>query len=134
MTRIYVEGWAPEYGSAFEADEALADEDRVDDSVEVAGAWSPLPGRDDGVEQVAFVDGVRRVDARLTLDDGVGMPVAGLCGTYGVGAVLWDRSAPRSEVFEAHIDRLALFGSGRAAPFPRHRRRPRLSQRVRARE
>ncbi len=68
MAKIYVEGWAPEYGSAFETDEALADADRVDDSVEVAGAWAPLPGVDDGIDRVAFVDGVRRVDARLTLE------------------------------------------------------------------
>jgi hypothetical protein len=46
------------------------------------------------------------------------MPAAGLCGTYGVGALVWDRTIPRSEVIEARIDRLALFGSGRVAPFP----------------
>lgn len=118
MAKIYVEGWAPEYGSAFETDEALADADRVDDSVEVAGAWAPLSGVDDGIDRVAFVDGVRRVDARLTLDDGDALPIAGLCGTHGVGAVIWDREVPRSEVVNARIDRLALFGSGRAAPIP----------------
>jgi hypothetical protein len=118
MAKIYVEGWAPEYGSAFETDEALADADRVDDSVEVAGVWEPVPGGDDGIDRVAFVDGVRRVDARLTLEDGDGPPTAGLCGTYGVGAVIWDRETPRAEVVHAQIDRLALFGNGRSARVP----------------
>ena len=31
--------------------------------------WAPIEGGDDGVDRIAFVDGVRRIDARLTLDD-----------------------------------------------------------------
>ena len=118
MARIYVEGWAPEYGSSYQSDEALADEGRVDETVEVSGAWSPRAGHDDDIERIAFVDGVRRVDARLTLDDGAGAPVAGLCGSFAVGAVQWDRSAGRSEVTDVDVTRLALFGAGRAAPLP----------------
>ena len=118
MTRIYVEGWAPEYGSSYQSDEALADEGRVDENVEVSAPWAPQPGHDDGIERIAFVDGVRRVDARLTLEDGEGPPVAGLCGSYGVGAVVWDRAVARSEVTDVDVSRLALFGGGRAAPLP----------------
>ena len=117
MGRLYVEGWAPEYGSAYETDSALADADKVDEEVEVVGVWEPRPGHDDGIEVVAFVDGVRRVDARLTLDDLDG-PVPGICGTYGVGAVCWDRSNRRSQIEHARIERLAVFGNGRAAPVP----------------
>jgi hypothetical protein len=79
--------------------------------------WEPRPGFDDGIEVVAFVDGVRRIDARLTLDDHSG-PVPGICGTYGVGAVCWDRDNRRSEIKHARIERLAVFGSGQAAPVP----------------
>ncbi len=117
MARLYVEGWAPEYGSAYETDDALADEDKVDETIELSGAWSPLPGQDDGVESVAFVDGVRRIDARLTIDDLDG-PVPGICGTYGVGAVCWDRTAGVSLIEHTHIERLALFGNGRAVSVP----------------
>jgi len=117
MTSLFVEGWAPEYGSPFDVDEALGDEDKVDEKVEVDGPWEPIPGVDDGVERVAFVDGVRRIDARLTLDEPDG-PVPGICGTYGVGAVVWDRTVPRAEVTHARIERLAVFGNGRAAPIP----------------
>ena len=69
MAQLYVEGWAPEYGSPYETDEALADEGKVDESVEVDGPWAPSTGLDDGVARIAFVDGVRRVDARLTIDE-----------------------------------------------------------------
>jgi hypothetical protein len=117
MGRLHVEGWAPDYGSPFESDEALADEGKVDESVEVAGTWHPIPGDDDGVSRIAFVDGVRRIDARLTIDELDG-PVPGICGTYGVGTVVWDRSARRSEVGHVAIDRLAVFGNGKGAPIP----------------
>jgi hypothetical protein len=117
MGQLYVESWAPEYGSPFETDDALADEGKVDETVEVAGAWAPLPGRDDGVATIAFVDGVRRIDARLTLDEPEG-PIPGICGTYGVGAVVWDRAVPRSEFAEISIGRLAVFGNGAGSPIP----------------
>jgi hypothetical protein len=118
MARIHVEGWAPEYGSPLQTDESLADEDRVDENVEVSGAWSPIVGVDDDVETVAFVDGVRRIDAMLTLEDEDGPPVPGICGTYAVGSVLWDRTAPAAEVTRAVVDRVAIFGNGKAAPMP----------------
>ncbi len=118
MARIHVEGWAPEYGSPVQTDESLADEDRVDETVEVVGTWDPLPGTDDGIAAVAFVDGVRRIDARLALEDGDGPPVAGICGTYAVGSVLWDRTIPAAEVTHAIIDRVAIFGNGKAVPMP----------------
>jgi hypothetical protein len=117
MTQLFVEGWAPEYGSPYEADDDLADPDKVDESVEVSGPWEPRPGHDDGVERIAFVDGVRRIDARLMLENENG-PVPGICGSFGVGAVVWDRSVPRSDVTHARIERLAVFGHGTAAPVP----------------
>jgi len=119
MAKIYVEGWAPEYGTPLQPDEQLSDDlsANVDEQVEVDGPWSPIDGVDDGVETVAFVDGVRRVDARLTLisDDG---PAAGMCGTYAVGAVTWDRLQRRSEVTSVRVERLALFGGGAGAVMP----------------
>lgn len=117
MGRLHVEGWAPEYGSSFDTDAALADDAKVDERVEVADAWAPIAGHDDGVAEVAFVDGVRRIDARLTIDDPEG-PVPGICGSYGVGAVVWNRNTPRSEITHAGVHRLAVFGNGRGAPIP----------------
>lgn len=117
MAQLHVESWAPDYGSPFESDAGLAEPEKVDETVEVREAWSPIRGHDDGVERVAFVDGVRRVDARLTIDDPAG-PVPGICGSYGVGAVVWDRTAPQATVEHARISRLAVFGHGKGMPIP----------------
>jgi len=117
MGKLFVEGWAPEYGNPYEADEAVAARDKVDETVEVEGQWLPIPGVDDGVAEVALVDGVRRIDARLTIDEPEG-PVPGICGSYGVGAVIWDRVTPASRFGEMTVERLAVFGNGRGAPVP----------------
>jgi hypothetical protein len=119
MTRLYIEAWDPSYGSPLETDESMApDEAKVDVTVEQSGPWAPIPGRDDEVPVVAFVDGVRRVDARLTLDDPDAGPIPGLCGSYGVGAVLWRRSERRSEFADMEIHRMALLTAGREVAFP----------------
>lgn len=118
MSRIFVEGWSPEYGTPLDPDEALAPaEGSVDDAVETP-EWAPRDGLDDGVRRVGFVDGVRRIDARLTLDDVEAGPVPGICGTFAVGAVVWDRTVPRAEVGHVRVERWAVLAGGRAEVFP----------------
>ena len=80
--------------------------------------WEPIAGVDDGVPLVAFVDGVRRIDARLVLDDPEAGPIPGICGSYGVGAVIWDREARRSEIVGAATHRLAVLAKGKTAEIP----------------
>lgn len=117
MTRLHVEGWAPEYGSSVEPDEALSPaEGSVDVAVE-GRPWEPIAGHDDGIPVVAFVDGVRRVDARLVLDTDTG-PVAGICGSYGVGAVIWRRDERRSTIERPQVHRMAILSGGRAPALP----------------
>jgi hypothetical protein len=119
MARLHVEAWAPEYGPSVEPIEELApSEGSVDVAVE-GRSWAPVPGADDGAPLVAFVDGVRRIDARLVLDDPESGPIPGICGSYAVGAVLWDREARRSEVVGEQVDRLGVLGRGRDAPAAR---------------
>ena len=117
MARIVVEGWSPEYGAPMDPDEALAPaEGSVDGTVETA-SWAPRDGVDDGAPRIAFVDGVRRVDARITLDDLTG-PVPGLCGTFAVGATIWDRPARRSTIDRERVSRWAVLACGRSEIFP----------------
>jgi uncharacterized protein len=117
MARLHVEGWAPEYGAAVEPDADLTPaEGAVDVEVE-ARPWVPVAGEDDGCRLIAFVDGVRRIDARLLLDAEDG-PIPGLCGSYGVGAAMWDRRERNSEVVGAVVDRVAVLGSGAAPSLP----------------
>ncbi len=117
MSQLFVEGWAPEYGASVEPDEDLrAAEGSVDVDVE-GRSWDPIDGTDDGIPKVAFVDGVRRVDARLVLDADTG-PVPGLCGTHAVGAVLWDRIERCSEVIDVEVTRIALLAGGAVPEIP----------------
>lgn len=112
--RLFVETWSPELGAAYEPGEAptLASGD-IDYTAEV-NEWRPMPGEDGAdVPTVAFIDGVRRVDARLTLDDPMSGPVPGICGSYGVGATLWDRRVPRSEVIDVAVHRVAVVAEKR---------------------
>lgn len=118
MARIFVEGWSPEYGSPLDQDEALApSEGSVDTAVETTD-WEPFEGHDDGMDRIAFVDGVRRIDARLTLDDRASGPVPGICGTFAVGATVWDRPARRSQVEAVRIERWAVLAGGRPETMP----------------
>lgn len=125
MARLYLESWAPGFGSPVEADQSLPpSEVEVDPTVEVEGAWEPLPGLDDGVPSIAFVDGVRRIDARLTLfEDGAAtLPVPGICASYAVGATLWRRGERPVSTFErVTVRRLAVLGRGRAEHVPQVR-------------
>ncbi len=118
MARIFVEGWSPEYGVPLDADALAPAQGSVDDTVEEI-PWVARDGIDDGVRHIAFIDGVRRVDARLTIDDPVEGPVPGLCGTFAVGSVRWDRATARSVVADEHIERWAVLAGGRAEIFPR---------------
>jgi len=118
MARIFVEGWSPEYGSPLDQDETLAPtEGSVDTSVEMQD-WAPIPGVDDGCERIAFVDGVRRIDARLTLDDPLEGPVPGICGTFAVGATVWERTERRSSVERIRLERWAVLAGGRPELLP----------------
>ena len=117
MARLHVEGWAPEYGASVEPEEALSPaEGSVDVDVEDR-AWEPILGVDDGVPLVAFVDGVRRIDARLLLDDASG-PVPGICGSFAAGAVVWDRRSRRSEISVRTVERMAILADGHAPELP----------------
>lgn len=118
MARLFVEGWAPEYGAPFEPDEQLAPaEGSIDPTVESTD-WAPLEGVDDGCEHVAFVDGVRRVDARLLMDDPANGPTPGICGTFAVGATRWHRRDRRSEVTDVRVERWAVLANGQLGELP----------------
>jgi hypothetical protein len=117
MARIFVEGWSPEYGAPLDTAELAPAEGSVDDTVE-AVAWAARDGVDDGADPVVFVDGCRRIDARLTIDDPVDGPVPGICGTFAAGAVRWDRAAVRSRIDEVRLERWAIVACGRPELFP----------------
>jgi hypothetical protein len=110
--RFAVEAWDPGYGAA--AGEAALTESSVltDLGVEVGEAsWAPLrpaPGTA-AAASVLFVDGVRRIDARIWLsgtgsDASVDADVAqGICASYAAGAVRSE--GDRAEIVDARVER-----------------------------
>jgi hypothetical protein len=104
--RFRVDPWSVEYGSSVERD-LVASEVEVHADVEVASdEWHEIGPRR-GVPQpeaVLFVDGVRRVDARVWIDDGAGDAQPGICASYAAGVVVTGRGR-RAQVMQPRVGR-----------------------------
>lgn len=85
--KFTVETWDSDYGAP--SDPELADAtENVDPSVELQpDLWRPLLPEADPVDDVLFIDGVRRVDATLWIDQPPDFPGFALAATYAAGAV-----------------------------------------------
>ena len=128
--RISVAAWSPEYSAEIDLGPDEVTVEQVDCSVE-PGPWEPRSPGDIGAladMPLAFVDGTRRIDARLFLSDNGSAPVSGVAGSVGVGAVVCDpapggpggRTTPASEprrarVAELRVDRFLAAGEGTRA-------------------
>lgn len=133
--RIAVEAWSPEYGA--ETDLGAPDEASVED-VDTAcegRPWEPVTPEDCGAmcaRPLAFVDGTRRIDARLFLSDNGDAPIPGVAGSVGVGAAVCDpapagrdgrRGSPwwrlkSARVTDARVSRYIAAGAGTSASLP----------------
>ena len=108
--RYTVESWDPEYGAPSSAELEDASEN-VDVNVEVAsGDWAPVLPDAEPLTDMLFVDGVRRVDASLWIEQPPDFPGFALAATYAAGAV---RCNGRAELESADIGR-GLFTSSAA--------------------
>jgi hypothetical protein len=94
--RFAVDGWDPSYGSSLELEDDLGQSTaRVVTDVEVPDdRWRPIPADPTLTRPSAilFVDGVRRIEARVWIDDNTGADTAteasaGLCASYAAGTV-----------------------------------------------
>lgn len=99
MRRVHglaIEGWSTEYGAPVEGDPEEAPAAQVDAGAEVPeGEWRPLdPGPGAWVPtRVDFVDGVRRIEARVWITGEDGDTRLGICGSYAAGVVRCERKA-----------------------------------------
>ena len=111
LTALRLDPWPPEYDSAIqfgELEESAA-AGTVDPTVETQD-WKPIsPGKGHGYEELCFVDGVRRVEARV-LADSDGKIIHGLLGSIGVGAVRTKDS--RASFAELTVSRFLILGGG----------------------
>ena len=99
--------WSPEYGMGFQA--SLEEPPRRADPFVETSDWSrPVRPRAEGPRTVWFVDGVRRVDVRLIVENG-SRRVPGLFGSYAVGAV---RCNARAEFGQHAVARALVTGGG----------------------
>src|SRR5262249_46729520 len=111
---VRLDPWDVDYGAEvpLEADEAPAEDVGLD--VEIpAGEWKPISPPQAARPRLAFVDGVRRIEARLILRRADHV-AHGLFGSFAVGSVIVaDGAAVCGEV---HLDRLVATGSGDMIP------------------
>jgi hypothetical protein len=102
--KFAVESWAPEYGIS--ADQSQLEEagNNVDVTIEVAiDDWAPImPIAGSVSERILFVDGVRRIDARVWFDDN-GVTRPGVCASVAAGSV-WSADG-KAIVKEANVAR-----------------------------
>jgi hypothetical protein len=86
-----IDAWDPGYGSSMEAEELARSGAEVELDVEVPAAeWTPIdPSPVSPPEAVLFVDGVRRIDARVWIDDpgAANSASIGVCASYAAGVV-----------------------------------------------
>jgi hypothetical protein len=113
---LRLDPWQPEYGSEVPAAQA-PEEVAVELGVErPAEAWQALAPAATGLPpRVAFVDGVRRVEARVLARRG-GQLCHGVFGSFGVGSVLVQDG--RAVEGEGVIDRVLALGAGESLPGP----------------
>ncbi len=87
--KFRVDPWNVEYGASVEG-ELEPSEAEVNPDVEVPrDRWSeipPVPGAREPAD-VLFTDGVRRVDARVWIEDASGDAQPGVCASYAAGVV-----------------------------------------------
>ncbi|MDX1659150.1 MAG: hypothetical protein R3343_10060 [Nitriliruptorales bacterium] len=116
---VAVEPWDPSYGAPAAGLSRPAQPDTdTSGAVDVnrecpAGEWSPLSPSATRASEVIFVDGVRRIDARVWVTDDAGTS-AGVAASFAAGAV---RCNTRAEVVAATIER-GLFSTAAPDPVP----------------
>lgn len=85
--KLAVEPWDPEFGPSFQAAMLEPSDATVDAGVEVTpDAWKPLSSNAAPASTVVFVDGVRRIDARVWITED-GTTTSGVCASYAAGTV-----------------------------------------------
>ena len=108
--KVAIESWDPEYGipSREYADEQT--DVAVDADVELpVASWAPMAsGKAASPIKVAFIDGVRHIDANAWLDDGEGPVRQGMFASFAAGAVHANHRA-RVDAIEV---RRGLFATG----------------------
>lgn len=109
--KIYVDSWDPAYGTGLDpAEQGPTAESSAQLNLDVevpADSWRPLcpPGDTRSPGEVLLVDGVRRVDARVWVEEADATLHPGLAASYAAGVVRCDLRHGRAEVVAAQVER-----------------------------
>jgi hypothetical protein len=114
---VRIDPWQVDYGTELPlptANDDTIEEDIILDLETPLGNWAPIaPVTPDSIPRLVFVDGVRRLEARLLVRDGDKV-VHGGFGSHAVGCVEVAESQATSGV--ARVDRVVALGAGRLLP------------------
>jgi hypothetical protein len=117
---IRFDPWQTDYGSEVASLDATVDDDDLDLEVEQAGRWSAVVSPPEAEAAVPatmfFVDGVRRVDARIVGRRADDRLFHGAFGSYAVGAVEARPQQRVVRIVRARFDRVVATGAGTRLP------------------
>jgi len=124
--RVYVDAWEPGYGTSGDGEggsgPATPSSARIDPDVEVPAAeWRPMdpPAGAAAPEVVLIVDGVRRIDARIWVDEG-DETRPGIAASYAAGVVRCDLAAGAAALSAATVARGLFSGVADLTPLTAH--------------
>jgi uncharacterized protein len=109
--QLTLDPWPTEYESAFQIEGFDEDDHEAKIDADVEGAWEPVARRPLAKpDNLYFIDGVRRIEARVIVNDGSGKIIRGLFGSAAVGAV--SVKGTRCSFENIGVTRLLVVGSG----------------------
>lgn len=93
--KFSVDPWDVEYGSSVELTADTSTADVVVGLEMSADQWQPVDALESlpQSQRILFIDGVRRIDARVWIEDDAGDVHPALCASYAAGAVCCDQQA-----------------------------------------
>ena len=108
--RLHVDAWDPSYGSPLDQSDGPAGESNAKVRADIERdptAWSAIapPAELRAPSTVLFVDGVRRVDARVWVEEADGSQHPGLAASYAAGVVRCDLRRGSADVAGARVMR-----------------------------
>src|SRR6266705_2823198 len=112
--RLRLDPWPGDYDGALQIEELLEQQAaEIDTTVEIS-TWATIPSPADQSlpEKLAFIDGVRRIDARVLGETDSGEIVYGMFGSLAVGAVAV--AASKAVIDGAIVRRYLVLGSNRS--------------------
>ena len=107
--RLRIDPWDPEYGASVEIEPELGPPAGLALDAETDGPWAPIATTPQSeLPCCAFIDGVRRIDARLYAE-GDEQEAPALAGSWAVGCA---RSTRPPRIGDIHVGRELVIGGG----------------------